>query len=136
MSIYYGYGKTSVGAQKVARVALSPGAANAISFAWQNPESRPIIVTGVILDVTTAGGTPNAVMDIGVVSSPTSSGDRLIDGANINTVAVYGSPFGANGVNAGKMDEKGGNNDYITGTILTANAMNLAGNVYIFYIVL
>jgi len=135
MGTYYGYGKTSDVIQKVAKVALAAGNANAISFAWQNPESTAIVVTRVELDVTTAGGTATSVMDIGVVAGATDTADTLIDGADINAVAAYGSPYGTDGKAVGRMDANGGTNDYITGKILVANAASLVGNAYIHYII-
>jgi len=121
-------------AGKWVRVALSGGAANAISFAWQNPESSKIIIDRVLLYVTTAGGS-GATMDIGVCGSATATSDNLIDGATIDSVGLYDniSDGGTNGKARQIADEKGGTNDYVTGKILGADSANLAGYVYIHY---
>jgi len=87
--------------------------------------------------VTTAGGTASSVMDVGVAANATTHGDDIIDGIDINAVAVYSSndedDAGTNGKACVKLDEKDGTNDYITGQILTQNAASLAGYAYIFY---
>lgn len=120
---------------KVAKVALAAGAANAMAFAWQNPESNKILVTRVIADVTTAGGTATAVLDVAVVANATATANTIIDGLDLDSVAVTDhllvAGTGAGGVH--KADEKGGANDYITGKILVEKADDLVGNVYIFY---
>lgn len=122
-------------AMKVAKVALEGGAANAIAFAWQNPEAVPVFAS-VVLDITTAGGTATAVMDVGAVNAATDTDDTLLDGVDINAVAVYDSRACANGTTAFgvvKMTANGGSKDYITGKILTEAAASLVGNAYIFY---
>ena len=42
---------------------LASGNANAFAFAVQNPEGVDCIVTNVIVDITTAGGTASSVLD-------------------------------------------------------------------------
>ncbi len=120
---------------KVAKVALTPGNANAFAFAWQNPEASKIIVHRVIVDRTAAGGTATSVLDVGVVADATSTADTLIDGLDLNATGVADnvSDVGTNGKARAKVDENGGTNDFITGKILVANAASLAGNVYIHY---
>jgi hypothetical protein len=125
---------------KIAKVALTAGDANDFAFAWQNPESSRILVKRVIVDVTTAGGTANSVLDVDVVANATSTGDDMLDGIDINATAVYDSLNATdNGTNGeGKtwaVDENGGTNDYVTGKILVANATSLVGNAYIEYII-
>ena len=122
-------------AGKWVKVALEAGDANDFAFAWQNPESSKIIVDRVILDITKAGGSASAVMDVGSAASATTHSDNLIDGVDINAVATYDNigDGGTNGKSKQKLDEKGGTTDYITGQILTANAASLEGNVYIHY---
>ena len=123
------------GFMKVASGDLASGDADAFAFAWQNPESSKIIVHRVIVDVTTAGGTGSSVLDVGIVADATSTDDKLIDGADLNDTAVYDNidDQGVNGESTGKVDEKGGTNDHITGKILVANAASLAGKYYIYY---
>ena len=129
----YGSGIEDMVRRRVKRVALAAGAADAFAFAWQNPENKKIIVTGVELDITTAGGTATAVIDVGPVASATNTSDALIDGADANAAALTCSPSGTNGKRACKVDEKDGATDYITGEILVADAASLAGYAYITY---
>lgn len=133
-----GPGETGEGSLKVAKVALKAGAANAFAFAWQNPESSAIAVTRVLLDITTAGGTATAVLDIGTGATATTHSDNLIDGADANAAALLDNitDKGSNGKSRQRMDENGGTTDYLTGQILTEAASALVGNVYIHYEVL
>ena len=134
----YGYGKESDVRRRVKKVALAGGAADAFAFTWQNPEDKKIIIDRVMVDEIVAGGTATAVLDVGVVANATSTAGNLIDGMDANAVAVYDNidNKGTNGKAKQKADEKGGANGWVTGKILTAAAANLAGNVYIFYLIL
>lgn len=120
---------------KVAKVALTAGNANAIAFAWQNPEASKIMVHRVIVDRTTAGGTATSVLDVGPVADAISTADTLIDGLDLNATGVADNitDKGTNGLSRAKLDENGGTTDYLTGKILVANAASLVGNAYIFY---
>jgi hypothetical protein len=122
---------------KVAEVALTAGAADAFCLAWQNPESSAIIVTRILVDVTTAGGTATAVLNFGSAASATTASDNLIDGVDANATATYdnllAADAGSNGKTSQKLDANGGTTDYITGQIKTEAASNLVGNAYIFY---
>lgn len=122
---------------KVAVGDLAKGNADAYAFAWQNPEAAKILVHRLLVDVTTAGGTGSSVLDAGRAATATTESDDLIDGANLNAVALYDniSDGGTNGESRAKLDEKGGSNDHITGRIKTANAAALAGKYYIYYTV-
>lgn len=121
---------------KVATGSLAAGNANAFALAWQNPEAVKIIVHKVMIDRTTAGGTADSVLDVGVVGTATDTSDTIIDGLLLNTTGVADNiaDKGASGTTrAHKVDEKDGTNDYITGKILVAHAASLAGKYYIFY---
>ncbi|MBI5954454.1 MAG: hypothetical protein HY865_22585 [Chloroflexi bacterium] len=124
------------GDMKVAKVALTAGNANAFAFAWQNPESSKILVTRVLIDRTTAGGTGSSVLNVGPGATATTASDTLIDGLDLNATGIADniSNIGTNGLSTAKLDENGGTTDYITGQILAANAASLVGNAYIFYI--
>lgn len=131
----------SSGEHLVAEGALAGGAANAYALAWQNPHASKILVDYVVIDVTTAGGTATAVLDVDVVGSATSTDDDILDGIDLDAVAVYDSrnatDAGTNGLQkAIKCDENGGTNDYVTGKILVANASSLVGKYYIHYTVI
>uniref|UniRef100_A0A6M3L2Z8 Uncharacterized protein n=1 Tax=viral metagenome TaxID=1070528 RepID=A0A6M3L2Z8_9ZZZZ len=118
--------------------ALTAGNANAFAFAWQNPETYKILVTRVVVEVTTPGGTVNSVLDVGTGASATTHNDNFLDGINLNAAAVYDSmnstDKGTNGVmKPVLLDENGGTTDYLTGQILVANAAALVGKYYVFY---
>ena len=124
--------------EKMVKGDLSAGLTNEISFAWQNPESVAILANQVILNITTVGGTGSSVMDVGVGSGPTETGDTILDGIDINADAVYSSlSAGVSGSNATenshRVDANGGANDYITGKILVADASGLVGRYAIKY---
>jgi len=122
---------------KIAKVALIGGLANAIAFAWQNPETVPVLVQKVLVDITTEGATATAVMDIGIVANATATADTIIDGLPVTAKIIADSitDKGSNGTGrVQKMDAKDGANDYITGKILVADAAALAGTAYVEYV--
>lgn len=129
--------KLATDAQKVVEVALTAGIADAFAFAWQNPEAVPIMVNRVIVDVTTAGGTATAVLNVGPGATATTASDTLLDGVDLNAIDIYdnlvAADAGTNGLTVAKLDEKGGTTDYVTGQILVEAASALVGNAYIFY---
>lgn len=115
---------------------LASGNANAFAFAVQNPEGVDCVVTNLIVDITTAGGTATSVLDVDVVADATSTGDKIIDGLDLNATGTSDrvkNP-GTNGGKPVKWDKKGGTNDFVTGKILVANAASLAGKVIIEYV--
>lgn len=121
------------------KVALSGGSTNAFAVAVQNPETVDAIIVRCILDITTAGGSATSVLDVDAVASATSTGDDIFDGVDANATGISDSlnstDNGTNGEGKSwKWDKKGGTNDYVTAKILTANATNLAGNLYIQYV--
>ncbi len=113
---------------------LASGSANA--FAVQNPEGVDCVVTNVIVDIATAGGTASSVLDVDVVADATSTGDTIIDGLDLNAAGVADrhDNAGSNGGEPKKWDKNGGSNDYVTGKILAQNAASLAGKVIIEYV--
>jgi len=123
--------------RRVKRVALAAGAADAFAFAWQNPEDKAIIVTRVVVDITTAGGTATADLDVGVAANATTGATDIFDAIDADAAATHDhllvAGAGAGGVH--KVDANGGTNDYITGQITTEKADDLAGYVYIEYFI-
>jgi len=118
------------------KLALAAGNANAFAFVWQNPESTKVIVTRVLVNRTTAGGTGSSVLDVGPAADATSTADTIIDGLDLNATGIADNiaDKGSNGTTRSVvLDEKGGTTDYITGKILAQNAAALAGYVYIYY---
>ncbi len=137
MSEKYASGITRDVRTGIARVALTGVAANGFCFTWQNPHEKKIIVTDVIVNITTAGGTATAVMDVDVVASATDTGDDIIDGLDLNSTGTFDGRGATSGTNAEEkpqiVDEKGGTNDWITGKCLVEKCDDLAGYVYILY---
>ena len=114
---------------------LEGGNANAMAFAVQNPEDVDCVVTNVVLNIETAGGTALSVLDVDVAGDAAATGNKIIDGLDLNSAGVYDrhSSPGANGGGPRKWDRRGGGNDYVTGKILTRNAAALSGKVIIEY---
>lgn len=123
---------------KIAKGSLKAGDADDFAFAWENPEASKIIVTRVLINITTAGGTGFSVLDVGVVADAISTADTLIDGLDLNATGIFDNitDKGSSGKSRQVVDEKGGTNDYITGKILDQNAAALVGKYYIFYTVI
>ena len=109
---------------------LASGNANAFAFAVQNPEGVDCVVTNVIVDITTAGGTVTSVLDVDVVADATSTGDKIIDGLDLNATGTSDrvkNP-GTNGDGKPvKWGKKGSATDFLTGKILVAGAPALVG---------
>lgn len=121
---------------KVVKVRATGAAQNAQSFAWQNPETTKIIIYKAILHVfdpeTVGVGT---LMDIGVSANGTTSSDTLLDGVALTSAGLFDNVTnkGTNGLPQVTVDENGGTNDYVTGTINTATGASFTGCVYLFY---
>lgn len=117
---------------------LSSGAQNAFAFTAQNPENVAVAIVRVLVDVTTAGGTAGALIDVGSAANSSTGSDNLIDGADINTQALYDNidDQGSNGASKQRLDENGGSTDWVTGQIVTADANSLAGNYVLEYVAL
>jgi len=71
-----------------------------------------------------------SVLDCGSADNPSTHSDDLIQGADLNEVAIHVS------TDRLKLDANGGATDYITGQILVQNASSLAGKYYITYLIL
>ena len=122
---------------KIVTAALTAGVKDAFCLAWENPETVPILVTRILVDITTAGGTATAVLDFGAAADANTTSATLLDGVNADAVAIYDNLLaedaGQNGKTVVKLDQKGGPTAFITGQILTDAASALVGNAYIFY---
>lgn len=115
---------------------LASGNTNAFAFAVQNPEGVDCLVTNIIVDITTAGGTASSLLDVDVVNGATDTGDDIIDGLDLNATGTsdrHKNP-GTNGGAPVKWDKNGGTNDHVTGKILAQNAASLVGKVIIEYV--
>ena len=116
---------------------LASGNANAFAFAVQNPEGVDCVVTNVVVDITTAGGTATSVLDVDVVADATSTGDKIIDGLDLNATGTSDNITngGTNGDKKPvKWGKKGSSTDFLTGKILVAAASNLVGKAIVCYV--
>ena len=111
------------------------------AFAVQNPELVDCIITNVTLDITTAAESAKAVLDVDVVSDAESKGHGIIDGLPLAATGTFdrhtgpgGNSVRNSGGNPVRWDRRDGENDFVTGTVTSANAPNLAGLVVIEFI--
>ncbi len=120
--------------QKVIVGDLKPAAAaDDIVFDWTNTEGKDAIVTRVLVDITTAGGTGGATLDAGGAADTTTGSADLITGADVNTTAAYDSmDIAGVGVATFKRVPDG---ECVTGQVKTEIAAALEGKYYIFYAV-
>lgn len=117
------------------RIALASVATAGGAFAWQNPLDVKVLAT-VVVDIT-AAAPATRTLDIGPAADATTLSDTILDGIAADAVAVYNgaSNAGVNGRMFRKVDEKGGTNDYITGSSVGGGALTgLAGFAYIIYV--
>ena len=114
--------------ERLVKLPLAGGAADAMALVWQNPEPTGIMLTRAILDIETAGGTATAVLDGGVVNAATDTAENVFKDVDANATGITESalvPF--------KMTAKDGNLDHFTIKILTEKAEALEGGVYLWY---
>lgn len=114
--------------ERLVKLPLAGGAANAMALVWQNPEPTGIMFTRAILDVTKVGGTATAVLDGGVVNAATDTAENVFKDVDANATGITESALVPI-----KMTAKGGNLDHFTIKILTEKAEALEGGVYLWY---
>jgi len=121
--------------EKVAKIALAAVDTGGGVFAWQNDEGASIIVTGLVLDVTTAS-TGACTLDCGTTAtSATTKIDNLIDGLDVNAAAgVFDNitDKGTNGVSRQKLASA----KWVTGSVASGASAGIVGFAYIRYIVI
>jgi hypothetical protein len=115
---------------------ITGGAADDFLLAEQNPYTDDVIIERVILEITTAGGTATAVLDMDVASSATGTGDSIFDGVDANAAAISDSlnstDNGTNGIGKAIVwNGAGGTNDYLNIQQLVEAASSLVGKVYV-----
>ena len=108
-------------------------AADAIVFSWTNSEGVAVIVTRVIVDVTTAGGTATATLDVGSAANATTGSNNLVTGADLNAIAIHDT-LDIAGVGVATF-KKVANGHCVNGQAKTEKAETLVGKYYIFYAV-
>lgn len=119
---------------------LTAGVANAICFAWNNPELQDILIKKVVVEVTTGGGTPGSHLDVGIADDATGTnrGTEFFDDLLLNTAQIDDAWVGGDGGTQTKwvfcQDSASAVDDWIVGQILDANAGSLVGEYYIEYV--
>lgn len=119
---------------------LTAGNANAIGFAWHNPESQDILIKKVVIEVTTVGGTVGSHLDVGIAddAAGTNRGTEFFDDLLLNSVQVNDDWKAADGGNQTKwvvcQDSVSATDGWVVGQILDANAAGLVGKYYIEYV--
>lgn len=107
-----------------ARVALADADTAGGILAWENPESVPINVLHLVLDVLTVS-TGACTVDVGVAADDKTSDDTLIDGQDVNS---------ATGLFANSAPAKVGVDEFITASMASGAAADLAGYAHIAYV--
>ena len=119
--------------------ALTAGNANAICFAWHNPEAQDVLVKKVVVEVTTGGGTVGSHLDVGIAddAAGTNRGTEFFDDLLLNSVQINDSWLAGDGGTQTKwvfcQDSASATDGWVVGQILDANAANLVGRYYIEY---
>jgi len=105
-------------------------------FSWQNPESGPILVQHLVINVTKVSNAA-CTIDCGIVKivTPNDSSGNLIDGLDVNaatgtftndeSAGAYGKPF-----------KRLAPGEWVTGSKSTGDAAGLEGTYEIYYQVL
>lgn len=118
----------------VDRVALAAVDTAGGVFSWQNPLSVKVIATAIV-NVTTVA-TAACTVDVGLAANATTLADTLLDGVDVNAAVIRANPFdnkGTNGKGVQLVDEKGGSNDFITGSKASGASAGIVGFAYIVY---
>ena len=119
---------------------LTSGNANAICFAWNNPEAQDILIKKVVIEVTTAGGTAGSHLDVGIADAAvgTNRGTEFFNDLSLNSILIDDSwVAGDNGTQTKWVfcqDLASATDDWIVGQILDADAASLVGKYYIEYV--
>ncbi|NLA41839.1 MAG: hypothetical protein GX874_10610 [Smithella sp.] len=118
--------------------ALAAGNANAIAFAWHNPELQDILIKKVTIRITTPGGTSGSLLDVGIADDVvgTNLGTEFFNDIDLNTAAIVKSTIATPGTQTVEVfcqDSVSATDGWIVGQILVENAASLVGSYYIEY---
>ena len=119
---------------------LTAGNANAIAFAWHNPELQDIFIRKVVIEVTTSGGTVGSHLDVGIAddAAGTNRGTEFFNDLLLNNVQINDSWVVGDGGTQIKwifcQDSASATDGWVVGQILDANAASLVGKYYIEYV--
>lgn len=120
---------TTIGDKEVERVhqaaMVASGDAGGI-FAWQNPESVPVLVDCIIEWTTPSNGA--CTVSAGVAANGTTLSSTLISGQSVASAAGL-----ARSSVPRRVDASGGTNDYVTVSVASGTVTGLVGRVYVKY---
>lgn len=127
--------------ERVASGILTAGVANAIFFAWHDPELQDILIRKVVIEITTPGGTALSVGQVGIANDAAGTGLGTeffpAAGIDLNAAAIRDSWNAADtGVQTKFVfcdDNASATKGWVVGKILVQNAAALAGKYYIYY---
>ncbi len=126
--------------QKCISGSLTAGVANAIAFAWHNPELQDVLIKKVVVEITTPGGTALSVIQIGIADDAAGAGlgAEFFTAIDANAAAIRDSwlagDTGAQTKFVFCQDFASATDGWIVGKILTQDAAALAGKYYIEYV--
>ena len=133
-------GWISSGEVRSASGSLTSGNANAIGFAWHNPEGQDILIKKIAVNVTTGGGTVGSHLDVGIAddAAGTNRGTEFFNDLLLNTAQVDDSWVAGDGGTQTKwvscQDSASATDGWVVGQILDANAASLVGSYYIEFV--
>ncbi len=133
------YGYIASGEVRTVSGSLTAGVANAITFAWHNPEAQDILIRKVVVEITTGSAAANSVIDAGITDDATGTnrGTEFFDDLDANDVDVNDSWVAGDGGTQTKwvlcQDSASATDGWVVGQILVANAAALVGKYYIEY---
>jgi hypothetical protein len=125
--------RTGRGVAKMYKVALADADTAGGVLSLANPEGVALIVTGLVLDVTTAA-TGACTLDAGIAANGTTSNDTLIDGVDVNTAVITADNIKNAGTN-GASARRWGATEYLTVSKASGAAAGLAGYAYVDYVI-
>ena len=137
--VHGNHGYIAPGEVRTSSGVLTAGIANAITFAWNNPEIQDVLVKKVVVEITTGSATANSVIDAGIADDVTGTnrGVEFFDDLDANDVDINDSWVGGDGGTQTKwvlcQDSVSATDDWIVGQILVADAAALVGKYYIEY---
>jgi hypothetical protein len=118
---------------------LTGGAANAILFAWHNPELQDIFIKKVVITITTADADA-ANIDVGIADDATytNGGTEFFDDLPGETIAVDDSWLASDGGKQTKwvlcQDSASTTDGWVVAKILTNDGTSIVGSYYIEYV--
>ena len=111
---------------------LGAGNGGGGAFSFQNPESTPIYITRIEIDVTTPATAAGTLSAGTTTVNGTTSSNNLIDTLDVHTATGLFDNVTDHGTN-GKSRQKVPVGKWVTGSMASGSLAGLQGNVYIHY---